>query len=98
VVRLVGDNSPFEPLDPIDFLTGPNPRRVYDLYRATCSRFDSKLNAEMPEALLDFNRWVLVVDDNGTVFAFARFKTIPAGLKLGLTTSDGRPIITYLDM
>jgi len=87
---LVGDDSPFEPLDPIDFLTGPDLKRVYDLYRATYSRFDSKLNAEMPEALLEFNRWVLIVDDDDSLFAFACFKTTPTGLKLGLTTSDGR--------
>jgi hypothetical protein len=88
---LVGDSPPFVPLDPIDFLTGPDLERVYGLYRATYSRFDSKLNVEMPEALLDFNRWVLIVDADGDISAFACFKTTPTGLKLGLTTSDGRP-------
>ena len=47
-------------------------------------RIDDRLNIGMPEALLEYNRWVMVVDRSGSVLAFACFKTTRHGLKLGL--------------
>jgi hypothetical protein len=89
VAWLARDDHPFETTDPIDFLDSPELQEVYEMYRQTYGKLDPNLNVNMPEALLDFNRWLLMEDDNGHVIAFACFKTTSFGVKLGLTASDG---------
>jgi hypothetical protein len=43
----------------------------------------------MPEALLEYNRWILVIGEKGKIEAFACFKTTAFGVKLGLAATDG---------
>lgn len=47
------------------------------------------LNAPTPDAPLEFNRWLVIVDAAGAVIAFMCFKTTGQGLKLGLAATDG---------
>lgn len=86
---LCEDDPPYEPIDPIDFLESDDITTVYALYRTQYSEIDSRLNIPMPQALLEFNRWVLIRDGDGHIVAFAGFKTTGAGLKLGLLASNG---------
>ena len=82
---LGSDEPPFQPMDPLDFLSSAEVVAVYDLYRTQYLRLDARLNIRTPEALLEYNRWVIVVDRSGSVLAFSCFKTTQYGLKLGLT-------------
>jgi hypothetical protein len=85
---LASDEPPLEPMDPLDFLGSAEIAAVYDLYKTQYSRLDARLNIPTPEVLVEFNRWVIVVDRFGTVLAFSCFKTTQHGLKLGLTASS----------
>ena len=85
---LASDEPPFQPVDPLDFLSSAEIAEVYDLYRTRYLRIDDRLNIGMPEALLEYNRWVMVVNRSGSVLAFACFKTTQHGLKLGLTAAS----------
>ena len=84
---LASDKPPFQPVDPLDFLSSTEIAAVYELYRTQYLRIDDRLNTGMPEAFLEYDRWVLVVDRSETVLAFACFKTTHYGLKLGLTAA-----------
>lgn len=86
---LPADDMPYEPVDPIDFLLGDEIALVYHLYRTQYGAIDEALNIPMPEALLEFNRWILFSDEAGEIVAFACFKTTGAGLKLGAVASTG---------
>ncbi|HET6352548.1 MAG TPA: hypothetical protein VFG89_10540 [Coriobacteriia bacterium] len=88
---LADEGAPFEPQDPIDFLLGPEIQEAYELYRVVYSVLDAKLNVRMPEALLEYNRWVLIVDATGKVVGCVCFKTTDGGLKLGILATDGTP-------
>jgi len=85
---LATDEPPFQPVDPLDFLSSAEIVAVYELYRTQYLRIDDRLNIGMPEALLEYNRWVIVVDRSGSVLAFACFTTTQHGLKLGLTAAS----------
>ena len=84
---LQSGQPPYDPVDPLDFLAGGDIEAVYELYRTQYSRLDPELNVQMPEALLEYNCWVLIVDETDAVMAFACYKTTPYGLKLGLIAS-----------
>jgi len=84
---LGSDEPPFQPVDPLDFLSSADVMAIYDLYRTKYLRLDAKLNIRTPEGLLEYNRWVIVVDRSGRVLAFCCFKTTHHGLKLGLTAA-----------
>ena len=71
-----------------DFLNSAEVVAAYDLYRTQYLRLDARLNIRTPAALLEYNRWVIVVDRSGSVLAFACFKTTQHGLKLGLTAAS----------
>jgi hypothetical protein len=89
---LAHEGLPFEPIDPIDFLGGADIASVFALYKDTYSRIDLRLNVRIPEALIEYNRWVLVFDEKNDarqLLAFACFKTTSFGVKLGLMTADG---------
>lgn len=87
---LMTDGPPFEPADPLDFLNS-DANDVFELYKSTYLRIDSRLNVGMPEALLEYNRWVLVIDDDKNLLAFACYKTTESGLKLGLVAAAEDP-------
>ncbi len=59
---LGADEPPFQPMDPLDFLDRAEVVAVYDLYRSRYLRLDARLSIRTPEALLEYNRWVIVVD------------------------------------
>lgn len=84
------DGPPFECVDPVDFLS-TDIDAIYDIYSAQYLKIDPTLNVRMPEALLEYNRWLLVTDGNGLIRAFVCFKTTRFGLKLGLAASSGCP-------
>ena len=85
---LGSDEPPFQPVDPLDFLSSAEIVAVYELYRTQYLRIDDRLNIGMPEALLEYNRWVIVVDRSGNVLAFSCYKTTRHGLKLDLTAAS----------
>jgi hypothetical protein len=80
---LMGGESPFQSVDPIDFETD----KVFALYEAVDGRIDPALNASSADELLEFTRWVLITDEQGRLMAFVCFKMTESGLKLGLTAS-----------
>lgn len=84
---LGSDEPPFQPMDPLDFLSSAEVVAVYDLYRTQYLRLDARLSIRTPEGLLEYNRWVIVVDRSGSVLAFSCFKMTQYGLKLGLIAS-----------
>lgn len=86
---LGADEPPYQPMDPVDFVVSPEIGEIYALYQSQYSLLDEALNVPMPEALLEYNRWVVVVDESDRVLGFACYKTTEHGLKLGLTASDG---------
>ena len=86
---ILRDGPPFEETDLVDFLLGPDVGRVFDLYKSVYQGLDFKLNAPTPKELMEYNRWVLIVEGDGTITAFACFKTTTWGLKLGMTATDG---------
>jgi hypothetical protein len=86
---LGSDEPPFQTMDPLDFLSSAEVVAIYDLYRTQYLRLDARLNIRTPEALLEYNRWVIVVDRSGSVLASSCFKTTHYGLKLGLIASVG---------
>jgi hypothetical protein len=86
---LVVDGPPFASVDAVDFFGGEEISEVYRLYESVYGRFDSRLNVRMPAALAEYNRWVLLLDEEGAVHGFACFKTTAWGLKLGLLATDG---------
>jgi hypothetical protein len=53
---LVDDRFPFVSVDPIDFLMGTDVLSVFELYRSAYGKLDPRLNVNMPEALLEYNR------------------------------------------
>ena len=85
----MGDAAPFTPEDPIDFLLGTEIQEAFALYEEQYKKLDAQLNVQMPEALLEYNRWVLVIDLAGQLVAFACFKTMDDGLKLGILATNG---------
>lgn len=87
---LCDDETPYEATDPLDFLQGDEIAAVYELYESLYRDIDQKLNIQMPEALLEFNRWIIFRDDTEAVVAFACFKTTEAGLKLGVAATNGQ--------
>jgi hypothetical protein len=72
---LGSDEPPFQTMDPLDFLSSAEVVAIYDLYRTQYLRLDARLNIRTPEALLEYNRWVIVVDRSGCVLASSCFKT-----------------------
>ncbi|NTU70964.1 MAG: hypothetical protein HGB10_03970 [Coriobacteriia bacterium] len=86
---LKAEDEPFQREDPVDFLLSTEIQAVYSLYRQEYSKLDAKLNVPMPDALLEYNRWVLFSDEHGVLVAFACFKTTDSGLKLGILATNG---------
>lgn len=68
---LCDDETPYDAIDPLDFLQGDDMTTVYDLYENLYRDIDQKLNMPMPEALLEFNRWIIFRDEDEAVAAFA---------------------------
>ena len=66
------DEPPFQPMDPLDFLSSAEVVAIYDLYRTQYPRLDAGLSIRTPEALLEYNRWVIVVDRRTTGWSWAR--------------------------
>ncbi len=87
---LAGNIGPYQAVDPIDFLIGDEITAIYEMYRSQYGGIDERLNIPMPEALLEFNRWIVLRTADGEVAAFAGFKTTEFGLKLGLAATDGQ--------
>lgn len=88
---LPSDDSPLEDRDPIDFLADGDAEAIYALYKTEYSKLDEKLNVQMPEALLDYNRWLLLLDETDGLVAFVGFKTTEAGVKLCVLATNGTP-------
>ncbi len=45
---VTADGAPFESVDPLDFVTGPEVRVLFDLYREAYSALDPVLNVSQP--------------------------------------------------
>lgn len=85
---LAGAEHPYVSIDPIDFAAGQEIQEVFRLYENVYRPLDP-LNVLTPEQLIEFNRWVLIVDAKNTVIGFVALKTTSSGLKLCLTATDG---------
>jgi hypothetical protein len=85
---VTGRGKPWTSLDPVD-LDASTATRVYGLYAKVYGRIDSSLNLRNPDALFEFDRWILVEDEPGALIGFVLLKTTACGLKVGLTGSDG---------
>jgi hypothetical protein len=85
---LATDSRPFESVDPLDFFYGEDIAAAFRLYQEVYSGLDPRLNVPMPAALAEYDRWILLVDDEERMCGFACFKTTLWGLKLGLAATD----------
>ena len=88
IAWLAGEEQPYTSIDPIDFVAGEEIQEVFHLYENVYRLLDP-LNVLTPEQLLEFNRWVLIVDAKDKIIGFVALKTTASGLKLCLTATDG---------
>jgi hypothetical protein len=79
---------PYQSVDPIDF-DDELLDAVFNMYVATYSAIDSRFNIPNKYGLFEYNRWILIENNDGSLLGFALLKTTAAGLKMGLTASDG---------
>jgi len=79
--------APYKAVDPID-IDDDLLDSVFDMYRTTYSAIDERFNIPYKQALFEYNRWLLIEDDNGNLLGFVLIKTTPFGFKIGLTASD----------
>ncbi len=91
------DHHRYQAIDPLD-LPDQVLDRVYDLYKRTYAKLSARPLIASREGLLAYNRWVLLIDGRVSVgktpapkriVGFAIFKVKEAGLKAGLTATDG---------
>lgn len=80
-------DAPYQAIDPIDF-DDEILDAVFDMYVATYSAIDSRFNIPDKYGLFEYNRWILVDDNDGNLLGFVLLKTTAAGLKMGVTASD----------
>ncbi len=84
---IVDQESPYKTVDPIavpdDLL-----EHIYSLYKNEYSRISPKLLLNDKDALFEYNRWILLENDEDNVCAFFLYKTKSYGLKLGITATD----------
>ncbi len=59
------------------------------MYTATYGAIDERFNIPDKYALFEYNRWLLIDDNDGNLLGFVLLKTTAFGLKIGLTSSDG---------
>lgn len=81
-------DAPYQAIDPLD-LDDELLDAVYEMYAATYGAIDSRLNIPDKYALFEYNRWLLIDDNDGNLLGFVLLKTTAFGLKIGLTASDG---------
>lgn len=84
---LVSENEPYELTDPIDFLDSEEIQEVFQFYKQSYEPIGS-LNINEASQLLEYNRWILIIEDAKMV-AFAVMKTTYAGIKLCLLGTNG---------
>lgn len=80
-------DDPYQAVDPIDF-DDELLEAVFQMYVATYAAIDSRFNIPDKYALFEYNRWLLIEDNNGNLLGFVLLKTTAAGIKIGLTASD----------
>jgi hypothetical protein len=80
-------DAPYQAVDPIDF-DDELLDAAFAMYVATYSAIDSRFNIPDKYALFEYNRWLLIEDDDGNLLGFVLMKTTAFGLKIGLTASD----------
>lgn len=83
---ILSEGPPYERIDPIDFETTKAFSDVFDLYKQVYSQL-GPLNVRNREQLIDFNRWVLIVDEKN-IIGFAIMNTTSSGLKVCLVGTD----------
>lgn len=88
VAWITGTHQPYVSVDPLDFAVGQEIQDVFRLYEIVYRPLDP-LNVLSPEQLIEFNRWVVLVDATAAIIGFVALKTTPAGLKLCLAATDG---------
>jgi len=80
-------HAPYQAVDPID-LYDELLDAVFDMYRTTYGAIDERFNIPYKHALFEYNRWLLIEDDDGKLLGFVLIKTTSFGLKIGLIASD----------
>ncbi len=80
-------DAPYQAIDPIDF-DEELLDAVFEMYTATYGAIDERFNIPDKYALFEYNRWLLIDDNNGNLLGFVLLKTTAFGLKIGLTSSD----------
>ncbi|MFO8070628.1 MAG: hypothetical protein R6V85_02025 [Polyangia bacterium] len=85
---VVGTEAPYAEIDPLD-LDDELIDAVFAMYTAVYAVIDDRFNIPNKHALFEYNRWLLIEDDDGGLLGFVLMKTTAFGLKIGLTASDG---------
>ncbi|MGH7435998.1 MAG: hypothetical protein ACRENE_10025 [Polyangiaceae bacterium] len=86
--------TPYRAIDPLDFPIAERDR-VFELYRRSYARDAPKVagapqfNIDSPDGLFEYNRFILITDDTGTIVAFVLAKDRAAGVKICVTGTDG---------
>lgn len=80
--------APYEAVDPLDLDDEPLDA-VFEMYTAVYAVIDKRFNIPDKYALFEYNRWLLVENDDGCLLGFVLMKTTAFGIKIGLTASDG---------
>lgn len=88
VAWLAGEGPPYVQEDPLDFAMGEEIQELFRLYENVYRPLDP-LNVLTPEQLIEFNRWILIIDEKEKIVGFVALKTTAAGIKLCLTATDG---------
>ncbi len=83
-------DAPYQAFDPIDF-DDDLLESVFEMYVATYSVIDNRFNISNKYALFEYNRWLLIEDNDGNLLGFVLLKTTTAGLKVGLTAANKSP-------
>lgn len=87
---LLSDAHPYEREIDVDFADSEEISEIFDLYKEVYSQIgpDEPLNITELDQLLEYNRWIVLVDADKIV-GFAALKITASGLKLCIMATDG---------
>lgn len=85
---VVTTGTPYTQMDPIDVPTSLADE-LFSIYFRTYEGLGMHLQEAM--GLFEYNRWILIRNENNELVAAIVFKTTTWGLKLGIVGTDGSP-------
>jgi len=88
----LAEDKPYEHTDYLDFEISDEIDAIFELYKVVYKfENDEPLNIPNKEQLIEYNRWVILIDDDKIV-GFMAMKITSSGLKLCLFATDGSEI------